>query len=134
MRDAYLCVNPACKAWRWVDSAKERGERACKKCGTPFSLNSIKAYPPLADGGEGKGKGQAKGGGGAQVQGGKGSGRTGQKSVGLQPQPHLQGGGQGKGAGNPKGAAPQRKPAAAKSQATCACALWAASPRGGAGR
>ena len=105
MRAAYLCVNPNCKAWRWVDPAKERGEKTCKKCGTSFNVNSIKAYPTFADGGKGKGKGKNKGGGDAhQLQEGKGG--TGPKSVGLQSRNHLRGGGKGGGLASQRVLAP----------------------------
>ncbi len=129
MRPTYDCVNPVCRAWRWVDAAKRNGEVGCAKCGTAFMAEAIRLWPPLPEGGKGKGKGKGGGGrgqggaaaGGAagaphQVQGGKGSEGTGEpgrhpKRVGAQGHYPLQGcGGKGGGAGKPTGAAtpPQR--------------------------
>ena len=71
-RPAYYCVKPGCGAYRFVDTAQERGETACKFCGTGFLAEAIKVWPPYPAGGKAKGKGKTRASAPTQVQGGHG--------------------------------------------------------------
>ena len=91
-RDYWSCQK--CGAWRWCDTAVLKGESACKKCGTPWSVAlPYPVTPPQTNEGRdvakaaGKGQRSPKGGGkGKDLAGGKGG--AGPKTPGLQNAPN----------------------------------------------
>ena len=83
-RAAYVCVNPGCQGYRYIDLAKAKGETKCKWCSTPFSASATRLGPPM---------------------GGRRAGGKGGREVARAPRP--QGGGR---AGAGGGAGDQPKP------------------------